>query len=120
LPISGANPSYTPEELAYQLSTTKASVLIAHPDVLKSAISAAHHVGIPSGHIIPLDTIRGPRTSNLAPDLHELIAHGLADRPNFVERRLKPGEARTKIAFLSFSSGTTGKPKVCNILCDKR
>ena len=42
----------------------------------------------------------------------DLIALGRASKPNFVERKLAPGEGRTKLAFLSFSSGTTGRPKV--------
>jgi len=35
--------------------------------------------------------------------------------PSFVERHLNPGEAKTKIAFLCFSSGTTGRPKAVAI-----
>jgi len=91
---------------------TKATVLIVHPDALEGALVAARQVGIPFDRVVPLDTIRGPRSSAVAPDLHRLIAYGLAHPPIFVERRLKPGEGKTKVAFLSFSSGTTGKPKV--------
>jgi 4-coumarate--CoA ligase len=91
---------------------TKATVLIVHPDALEGALVAARQVGIPFDRVVPLDTIRGPRSSTVAPDLHRLIAYGLAHPPNFVERRLRPGEGKTKVAFLSFSSGTTGKPKV--------
>ena len=87
--------------------------------MLKAAVAAAQQVGLSLDRIVPLDTVRAPRPSTLAPDLHELIAYGLEHRPDFVERRLRPGEAKTKIAFLSFSSGTTGKPKVCNVLCDE-
>lgn len=91
---------------------TKATVLIVHPDALESALVAARQVGIPFDRVIPLDTIHGPRSSTVAPDIHRLIAYGLAHPPNFVERRLRPGEGKTKVAFLNFSSGTTGKPKV--------
>jgi 4-coumarate--CoA ligase len=91
---------------------TKATVLIVHPDALEGALVAAEQVGIPLDRVVPLDTISGPRSSTVAPDLHRLIAYGLAYPPNFVERRLRPGEGKTKVAFLSFSSGTTGKPKV--------
>jgi 4-coumarate--CoA ligase len=111
-PTSGANPSYTPTELAYQISTTKAALLVVHPGVLEGALVAAEKAGIPSDRIIPLDTLDGRGQSTVAPDLNELIAFGLAHPPNFVERRLNPGEGKTKVAFLSFSSGTTGKPKV--------
>ena len=41
-----------------------------------------------------------------------LIAEGARHTRTFVERRLRPGEARTKIALFCFSSGTTGRPKV--------
>ena len=72
---------------------------------------AAKNAGIPPERVIPLDTVHGPRSGTIVPDLHELIAFGLAQQPHFVERTLNPGEGKTKIAFLSYSSGTTGKPK---------
>ena len=72
---------------------------------------AAKNAGIPPERVIPLDTVHGPRSGTIVPDLHELIAYGLAQQPHFVERTLNPGEGKTKIAFLSYSSGTTGKPK---------
>ncbi|KAH9964248.1 phenylacetyl-CoA ligase [Russula dissimulans] len=113
--VTGANPSYTPGELAHQLSTTKAAVLVVHPDALENALIAARQVGMPSDHVVPLGPIQGPLSSTVGPDLDQLIDYGLALRPNFVERRLRPGEAKTKVAFLSFSSGTTGKPKAVEI-----
>jgi 4-coumarate--CoA ligase len=103
---------YTPEELSYQISTANATVLVVHPDALKCALVAAEKAGIPFDRVIPLDALHGQRQHAVAPDLNELIAYGLAHKPHFVERRLNPGEAKTKVAFLSFSSGTTGKPKV--------
>lgn len=48
--------------------------------------------------------------------VQELINRGSGelnvDGPKFFERKLSKGEAKDKIAFFSFSSGTTGKPKV--------
>jgi hypothetical protein len=44
--------------------------------------------------------------------LSKLISFGSSKPQNFVDRKLRPGEAKTKVAFYSFSSGTTGKPKV--------
>ncbi|KAH9960787.1 amp dependent CoA ligase [Lactifluus volemus] len=113
--VTGANPLYTPEELTYQISAAKATVLVVHPDALKCALAAAEKAGIPFDRVIPLDTFHGQRQHAVAPDLHELIVYGLAHKPNFVERRLNPGEGKTKVAFLSFSSGTTGKPKAVEI-----
>lgn len=44
------------------------------------------------------------------PTIGSLIAFGM-NLPAFSQRILNPGEAKTKLAFLSFSSGTTGLPK---------
>ncbi|KAG1879088.1 hypothetical protein F4604DRAFT_1954267 [Suillus subluteus] len=69
---------------------------------------AAQAAGLPSGRVITLDE------SNQI-TVGTLIQQGLRSEPNFVERRLRKGEAKTKVAFLSFSSGTTGKPKAVAI-----
>lgn len=47
--------------------------------------------------------------------MDDLIADGLRKVISYTERRLGPGEGKTKLAFLSFSSGTTGKPKAVAI-----
>ena len=46
------------------------------------------------------------------PSVSDLVAEGLSSSITYTERRLEVGEGKTKLAFLSFSSGTTGKPKV--------
>ncbi|KAF8895161.1 hypothetical protein BD779DRAFT_1668498 [Infundibulicybe gibba] len=97
--ISGANPDFESNELLYQLSTTRASILIVHPSAIHTATSAATVNDAPKGH----------RTIN------ELVEMGLGRPATFTEKKLKPGEAKTKLAFLSFSSGTTGKPKAVAI-----
>lgn len=76
--------------------------------MLSVAAEAAHAVGLPYDRIVLL------YSAPLAPhsNLPELIKFGLEAKQEYTERRLKPGEARTKLALLLFSSGTTGKPKV--------
>ncbi|KAI0040813.1 amp dependent CoA ligase [Auriscalpium vulgare] len=113
--VTAANPAFGADELAYQLTTAKAVAIIAHPAFLSAALGAAKLVGIPPSRVIPLDASAGPAPSNVAPNVDELIKFGLANKANFQERRLNPGEAKTKLAFLSFSSGTTGKPKAVEI-----
>lgn len=49
----------------------------------------------------------------------DLVEEGLARPTSFVERTLAPGEAKTKLAFLSCSSGTTGKPKVRTLIFER-
>ncbi|PSR76712.1 hypothetical protein PHLCEN_2v8309 [Hermanssonia centrifuga] len=99
-----------------ELKVTKSSILIAHSTSLAIAEKAAHGSGIPLARIIIIDT---PPTTAIAINsyhtLDELVREGLGKFPTFTERRLEPGEAKTKIALLNFSSGTTGRPKAVAI-----
>ena len=92
--------------LVYQLATTKAKVLITHPSFQSVALSAARKAGISPSNILYLSG-----TSPLEPSVDSLIGTFLLQPPSYTEHKLNPGEGKTKIAFLSFSSGTTGKPK---------
>ncbi|THH18562.1 hypothetical protein EW146_g2442 [Bondarzewia mesenterica] len=113
--VTAANPAYSADELFYQLETTKSVNIFVHPAFLPAALAAAQKAGIPTERVIPLDDIPGSQHGQIAPTVHELIAYGLSHPAHFVERHLQPGEAKTKLAFLSFSSGTTGKPKAVSI-----
>lgn len=108
---SCANPAYTAEELIYQVNTTKAKLLITHSVSLQTAEATAKETGIPSSNIIVIDDYKG----SAYPTIRSLIKAGLSKDATFVERRLRPGEARTKLALLNFSSGTTGQPKAVAI-----
>jgi acyl-CoA synthetase (AMP-forming)/AMP-acid ligase II len=100
------------EELVYQLQTAQSKLIITHPAVLNTVLSAARSVGLPTDRIVLLESSADSAT-HIHFTLDHLIAEGLSKEPHFVEKRLAPGEAKTKVAFLSLSSGTTGKPKVC-------
>lgn len=107
---STSNPTFTADELKYQLDLTKAKAIIVHPSNLLVALEAARAVGIPPEYIVVFDVpglASGSQTT-----INEIIGEGMTKPLSFTERRLNRGEARTKLAFLSMSSGTTGKPKV--------
>nr|WHF58352.1 4-coumarate:CoA ligase [Ganoderma lucidum] len=106
-----SNPLYTAEELAHQLELSKTRLLFVHPAMLTVAAEAAHAVGLAYDRIVLFDPIPASPHSNV----QELIKFGLGAKQEYAERRLKPGEARTKLALLLFSSGTTGKPKAVMI-----
>jgi long-subunit acyl-CoA synthetase (AMP-forming) len=96
-----ANPAYTPKELAYQLEMTKAKVLIAHPSNVELALVAADLVGLSRDHIFVFG---------------EVAANGVLPYSQVFlnERRAAPveftaEEAKDSVAYLCFSSGTTGK-----------
>ncbi|KAI0734780.1 amp dependent CoA ligase [Fomitopsis betulina] len=110
--LTTSNPTFTVDELKYQLDLTKAKAIVVHPSNLLVALEAARAVGIPPEYIIVFDVpglASGSQTT-----INEIIGEGMTKPLSFTERRLNPGEARTKLACLSMSSGTTGKPKaVC-------
>ncbi|KAI0672316.1 amp dependent CoA ligase [Trametes maxima] len=116
--ITGANPAYTADELEYQLAATKTCVLIAHPGSLVIALEAARRAGLPAERVAVFDAPPAPEsagTSSNFASVDALIAQGLEHTQRFVERKLQPGEGKRKLAFLSFSSGTTGRPKAVMI-----
>jgi 4-coumarate--CoA ligase len=100
---------YTIDELVYQINTVKAAIILTHPDSLKVALSSAHAAGVPADRVILFD-VEGADTEQKV-TVQALVSQGLASAPNFTERKLAPGEGKTKVAFLNFSSGTTGRPK---------
>ncbi|KAL1948462.1 hypothetical protein VTO73DRAFT_12537 [Trametes versicolor] len=109
--VTTANPSYTAEEVAYQLEATKAKLIIVHPLNLSVALDAARIVGLPAGRVVLFDPVPGSSQANV----QDLVTEGLKGPLRFTERRLKPGEAKKKLALFCFSSGTTGKPKAVMI-----
>lgn len=117
-PTSGANPDFGGNELLYQLQETNPRIIIVHPDALSTAIAAATDAHFPLDRIVLFDT-KGSSVSSVNGSnyttVNQLVEDGRHMANSFVERRLKKGEGKTKLAFLSFSSGTTGKPKVCSL-----
>ncbi|KAI0706142.1 amp dependent CoA ligase [Cytidiella melzeri] len=107
--VAPVNPAYTPEELVHVLTLTGASLLVVSSANLSAAVIAAQTAGIPLERVITIDT---PPLYNMTHEsVEHLISAGLSSPLSFNERRLRAGEAKTKMAFLCFSSGTTGKPK---------
>ncbi|KAF8332096.1 amp dependent CoA ligase [Cantharellus anzutake] len=133
---SCSNPAYTEFELAHQVNETKASLIITHPGCFAATKAAAAKFNFPLDRIVVISPPSRPfhteshefRSLKLSPSeytidnfvtLDALIDKGLTEYnvegKVFPERRLAKGEAKTKLAFLSFSSGTTGKPKAVAI-----
>lgn len=127
--LSGANPSYTPSELSYQLSvlakTHELKGLVTHPASLEVALKAAKEAGVPREKVLLMGCPGGKKPDSVPKEIltfeeaikryasstteEERLDSALPKR-----RKLEKGEAREKLAFLSFSSGTTGLPKaVC-------
>ncbi|KZT30741.1 amp dependent CoA ligase [Neolentinus lepideus HHB14362 ss-1] len=105
--ITAANPMYSSEELTHQVNTAGSKLLIAHSTLLKTALVTAGEAGIPPERVILLDVPSHPQHRTVA----DLEKEGLNSKTRYTERRFKSGEGKTKLAFFSFSSGTTGKAK---------
>ncbi|KAI0741848.1 hypothetical protein C8Q80DRAFT_1274205 [Daedaleopsis nitida] len=111
--VIGANPAYIGDKLVYQIKAAKATFLFVHPDVLPVGLEAARIAGLPDDRIVLFDLIHSD--SHLT--VGDLVKAGLAQPKRHVEPRLRPGESKTKLAFLCIciSSGTTGRPKAVMI-----
>ncbi|CAD6919131.1 unnamed protein product [Tilletia controversa] len=123
--VSGANPGYTAPELKYQLEAAGAKTLFVGEDPvsLKAGLEAAEKAGIPKDRIVVIQSaatmakggagkVDGLWTvSALIEAGAELLKKKGRGALSSTRRKLKSNEGKTKLAFLSFSSGTTGLPK---------
>ncbi|KAL4256235.1 hypothetical protein AB1N83_010455 [Pleurotus pulmonarius] len=110
--FTGASPNSTREELVHQLKKSEASLIFVHSDFIDPVLAAADTVQFPYDRIITLDASTPTGFVSLA----DLAAEGSSGcSMPFVDRILSKGEARSKVAVLCFSSGTTGPPKAVSI-----
>ncbi|KAJ5556216.1 hypothetical protein N7494_000131 [Penicillium frequentans] len=102
--VSPANPAYTAEELAFQLKNSGAKVLATQPAVLSVAKEAAKKAGIREDHIILLGDQRDPE----ARFKHFTSVLNISRATRYRKQKITP---ESDVAFLVYSSGTTGVPK---------
>ncbi|CAJ0750973.1 16411_t:CDS:2 [Entrophospora sp. SA101] len=104
--VTTPNPNYKVEELRYQLSDSKASIIVAHSSTLPTVLKAANNVDIPTSKIFVLDKEEvsedGIRTftSLYKDDDDSAIIHYTTEE-----------KVKSTVAYLCYSSGTTGKRK---------
>ncbi|EEP82863.1 conserved hypothetical protein [Uncinocarpus reesii 1704] len=102
--VTPANPAYTADELAFQLKGTKARVLATQMSCLPVAVAAAKKVGIPEDRIILLGDERHPT----AKYKHFTSVLNISRSTRYAKTKVDPSK---DLAFLVYSSGTTGVPK---------
>lgn len=94
-----ANPSFSVDELVYQLDTTKASLLFTHSSVYKVALEAAKVCRIPADRIVLIDAAHpnGVADKSLL-TFEQLVNEGAKLPVRFAEKKLRSGEGKTKVA----------------------
>lgn len=111
--FTGANPTYTPRELAYQLSDSGATYLLCADDALDTGVAAAEAIGMGRDKIFVFNdsiydgTGEGKKGCPYWGDLFASPEEG----ERFAWEELPTPEAADRTLALNYSSGTTGVPK---------
>lgn len=111
---SPANPLYTVHELAFQLRNAHARALVTQAEFLPQASEAAARAGIPAERIILLGAQNSVSVGSAAKKFRHWRELLLASPSSYVaaarhgKTKVRP---REDLAFLVYSSGTTGMPK---------
>ncbi|KIY52153.1 acetyl-CoA synthetase-like protein [Fistulina hepatica ATCC 64428] len=108
--ISTLNPALTANEIEHHFRIACPRLLITHRDALPAVLLAADAIKLPRDHVIVLGAIPALLSPSSICSVQELIDQG-ALCPPVVQKIFGPGEARSSIAFLAPSSGTTGIQK---------
>jgi long-subunit acyl-CoA synthetase (AMP-forming) len=102
--ISPANPGYTVDELVFQLKNSHAKGLVTQASVLPVAREAAKKVGMSEDRIILIGDQRDPD----ARIKHFTSVRNISGATRYRKQKITPAK---DVAFLVYSSGTTGVPK---------
>jgi 4-coumarate--CoA ligase len=102
--LSPANPAYTVAELTHQMRDSGARLIATQVEFLDKVKAACSEVGLSHSNIILLGERRDP--SGLTK--HWTSVRNISGATRYRQTKISP---KTDVAFLVYSSGTTGTPK---------
>ncbi|KIW95995.1 uncharacterized protein Z519_03061 [Cladophialophora bantiana CBS 173.52] len=102
--VSPANPAYSADELSFQLSNSGSKAIVTTIDFLPAALKAAKMSNIPEDRVILLGSKRDPSHKIK----HWTNIRKTSGATRYRRRKMDP---HNELAFLVYSSGTTGLPK---------
>ncbi|PVH90315.1 acetyl-CoA synthetase-like protein [Periconia macrospinosa] len=100
-------------ELEHQLRDSRSQAIFTCESLLPTAIQAATAAGLSEKHVYllePSNQIRGSLASLSWKSLDELVLEGM-NEPPLEELHWESGQGARQVAYLCYSSGTSGPPK---------
>ncbi|KAI9726236.1 MAG: hypothetical protein M1834_009091 [Cirrosporium novae-zelandiae] len=111
---SPVNAAYSVSELSFQLKDSGSKVVFTCLPLLGTALEAASKVGIPKDRVylldLPLEFLDGKQSPHGFKTVNQLIKEG-EDLPRLESLKWTRGQGARQVAFLCYSSGTSGFPK---------
>jgi acyl-CoA synthetase (AMP-forming)/AMP-acid ligase II len=106
--VTPANAMYSAAELQHQLTSAGAKALFTCPSLLDNAVKAARASNIPEDKVFTLDVPGQPRDPRFK-TIEDLITEGRS-LPELECLRWTKGQGARQVAYLCYSSGTSGLP----------
>ena len=118
---SPANAAYSADELAYQLKNSGSKVLFTCVPLLSIALEAASKSDIPKDRVflisLPIE-FTGKASLSDFKTVDQLIEEGVG-LPQLEDLQWTRGQGARQVAFLCYSSGTSGLPVSCRLIVSK-
>ena len=108
--FTGANPIYTANEVAHQMKTIEAAIVLVHPALLKTGIAAAKQANVPLDHVFQFSDKECSTSPEGVKDWRTMVASE-SDAASWQWDPLEGQPSVDTICAINFSSGTTGLPK---------